>query len=582
MANGSDEGNERLGEMLVRENVISPDELQKAKRRSEREDSRLGYELTRLGIVDEEDLTSFLSKHHGVPSVDLGDIDVPQEVIDLVPAKIAERHQCVPVNRSGTTLVVAMADPSNIYAIDDLRFSTGYDIEVVVASETAIEDALKEYYDAGGMEGEEGVDYDYDSILGDMDIDDVDYVEEDEESVDVNDLADASEDAPVVRLVNMILIDAIEKGASDIHIEPYEKDFRVRFRIDGVLREVMHPPMKLKKALISRLKIMANLDIAERRLPQDGRIKLKMGRNQEMDFRVSVLPTMFGEKVVLRLLDKSALQLDMTKLGFEPDTLEVFRNAIHQPNGMCLVTGPTGSGKTTTLYSALSELNDETENLSTAEDPVEYNLEGINQCQIKEDIGLNFAAALRAFLRQDPDIIMVGEIRDFETAEISIKAALTGHMVMSTLHTNGAAATVSRLLNMGVEPFLVTAALNVVVAQRLARRICGDCKEPYDDFTEEEMEKMEVPDDKLGAQVYHGAGCESCDGTGYSGRVAFFEVLKVNDEFKDYVIQGYSSAELKAEAVRMGMTTLRQAGISKMLEGVTTPEEVVRNTAPDG
>ena len=582
MANGSDEGNERLGEMLVRENVISPDELQKAKRRSEREDSRLGYELTRLGIVDEDDLTSFLSKHHGVPSVDLGDIDVPQEVIDLIPEKIAERHQCVPVNRSGTTLVVAMADPSNIYAIDDLRFSTGYDIEVVVASETAIEDALKEYYDAGGEEGAEGVDYDYDSILGDMDIDDVDYVEDDEESVDVNDLADASEDAPVVRLVNMILIDAIEKGASDIHIEPYEKDFRVRFRIDGVLREVMHPPMKLKKALISRMKIMASLDIAERRLPQDGRIKLKMGRNQEMDFRVSVLPTMFGEKIVLRLLDKSALQLDMTKLGFESNTLETFRNAIHQPNGMCLVTGPTGSGKTTTLYSALSELNDETENLSTAEDPVEYNLEGINQCQIKEDIGLNFAAALRAFLRQDPDIIMVGEIRDFETAEISIKAALTGHMVMSTLHTNGAAATVSRLLNMGVEPFLVTAALNVVVAQRLARRICEDCKEPYDDFTEEEMRDMEVRDDNLAAQVYHGTGCESCDGTGYSGRVAFFEVLKVNDEFKDYVIQGYSSAELKAEAVRMGMTTLRQAGISKMLEGVTTPEEVVRNTAPDG
>ena len=581
MANGNDQGNERLGEMLVRENVISPDQLRKAKRRSQRDGNRLGYELTRLGFVDEEDLTSFLSKHHGVPSVDLNNIDVPQEVVDLIPAKIADRHQCVPVNRSGTTLVVAMADPSNIYAIDDLRFSTGYDIEVVVASETAIESALQQYYDVGGGDGGLDYNYDYDSILGDLDIDDVDYVDNDDDSVDVNDLATASEDAPVVRLVNMILIDAIEKGGPAIHDEPDEKDFRVRFRIDGDLREPMHPPLKLKKALVSRMKIMANLDIAERRLPQDGRIKLKMGRNREMDFRVSVLPTMFGEKVVLRLLDKSSLQLDMTKLGFEAKPLKTFKEAIHEPYGMCLVTGPTGSGKTTTLYSALSELNQISENVSTAEDPVEFNLEGINQCQIKESIGLNFASALRSFLRQDPDIIMVGEIRDFETAEISIKAALTGHMVLSTLHTNDAPSTVSRLLNMGVEPFLVTAALNVVVAQRLARRICEGCKEIDPDFTREEMRKMEVPEDQLDQAVYRGAGCNQCDDTGYSGRVAMFEVLDVNDEFKDYVIQGYSSAELKAEAVRMGMDTLRQAGIKKMLQGITTPEEVVRNTAPD-
>jgi type IV pilus assembly protein PilB len=583
MANGTDEGsNDKLGEMLVREQVISPDQLRKAKRKSDKEGNRLGYELTKLGYVDEGDLTSFLSEHHGVPSVDLNDLDIPTEVIDLVPEKLAKRHQCIPVNRSGSTLVVAMADPSNIYAIDDLRFSTGYDIEVVVATETAIENAIDRCYQASAAEVGESVEYDYDEILGDLDIDDVDYVEEDDDGVDVNDLAQASEDAPVVRLVNMILIEAIEKGASDIHIEPYEDDFRVRFRVDGVLQEMMHPPMKLKKALISRVKIMASLDIAERRLPQDGRIKLKLGPNREMDFRVSCLPTMFGEKIVLRLLDKSNLQLDMTKLGFEPAPLDAFQSAIHEPYGMCLVTGPTGSGKTTTLYSALSELNQISENVCTAEDPVEFNLEGINQAQMKEDIGFNFATALRSFLRQDPDIIMVGEVRDFETAEIAIKAALTGHMVLSTLHTNDAPSTVSRLLNMGIEPFLVTSALNVVVAQRLCRRICTECKEPYEDFSVEDRRKMEVPEQHLDEPVYHGVGCEACDDTGYSGRVAVFEVLDINDEFKNYIIQGYSSAELKQEAIRMGMSTLRQAGIKKMIEGVTSPEEVVRNTAPDG
>jgi type IV pilus assembly protein PilB len=580
MANNDGHSGDQFGELLVREQAITPEQLQKAKQKSDREGNRLGYELTKMGYLEEDDLTSFLSEHHGVPSVDLSTVDISPEVIDLIPAKIAERHQCIPINRSGSNLVVAMADPSNIYAIDDLRFSTGYDIEVVVASETQIEAALEEHYH-GGQSNDLRSNYDYDEIMGDLDVDDVDYVEEDDDAVDVNDLAQASEDAPVVRLVNMILIDAIDKGTSDIHIEPYEKDFRVRFRIDGVLREVMHPPKKLQSAIISRLKIMANLDIAERRLPQDGRIKLKLGNDREMDFRVSVLPTMFGEKVVLRLLDKSNLQLDMTKLGFEPKPLETFKNAIHQPYGMCLVTGPTGSGKTTTLYSALSELNTVSENISTAEDPVEFNLEGINQCQMKESIGLNFATALRSFLRQDPDIIMVGEVRDFETAEISIKAALTGHMVLSTLHTNDAPSTVSRLLNMGVEPFLVTAALNVVVAQRLGRRICEECKEPYD-VGEKKLREMEVPESKLGQTVYHGAGCSACEGTGYSGRVAFFEVLKINDEFKNYVIQGYSSAELKAEAIRMGMTTLRQAGINKMFDGVTSPEEVVRNTAPDG
>ncbi|TXD38179.1 type IV-A pilus assembly ATPase PilB [Lujinxingia vulgaris] len=565
---------ERIGELLVRENLVSPAQLKQAQDRSKRDGSRLGYELTRLGFVEEGELTSFLSRHFGVPSVSLADIEVPENIIQLIRKEVAVRHQCLPINRSGATLVVAMADPSNIYAIDDLKFMTGYNIEVVVASESAIEQAIYRYYG-----GEESAGVDYDAILGELDLDDVDYVDE-EDQADVNDLARASEDAPVIRLVNHILVDAIKRGASDIHIEPYEKEFRVRFRVDGVLQEVMRPPLKLKNAITSRLKIMSNLDIAERRLPQDGRIKLKMGRNKEMDFRVSVLPTLFGEKVVMRLLDQSNLQLDMTKLGFDEKALKVFLDSIHRPYGMCLVTGPTGSGKTTTLYSALSDLNKVSENISTAEDPVEFNLAGINQCQMHESIGLNFAAALRSFLRQDPDIIMVGEIRDFETAEIAIKAALTGHMVLSTLHTNDAPSTISRLLNMGIEPFLVTASLNVVVAQRLARRICSDCKEVYN-VPRETLVEMEVPEEWLDRPVYHGAGCSSCGDTGYRGRVALYEVLGMNDAIKDYILQGYSTAELKAEAIRLGMNTLRRAGIIKMFEGVTTPEEVVRNSAPD-
>jgi type IV pilus assembly protein PilB len=572
----SNDSTHRLGELLLREKVISPIQLRQAQQRSKREGSRLGYELTRLGYVEEGELTSFLSRHYGVPSVKLSDISIPENIIELIPREVCERHQCLPVNRSGATLVIAMADPSNIYAIDDLKFMTGYNIEVVVASESSIENAITSYY---GVQG--GIDYDYDEILGDLDIDDVDFVEGDDGAVDVNDLANASEDAPVIRLVNLILVDAIKRGASDIHVEPYEKDFRVRFRVDGVLEEVMRPPIKLKNAIISRLKIMANLDIAERRLPQDGRIKLRMGRNREMDFRVSVLPTLFGEKTVLRLLDQSNLQLDMTKLGFEPEPLKWFLDAIHQPYGMCLVTGPTGSGKTTTLYSALSDLNKSSENISTAEDPVEFNLQGINQCQMQESIGLNFAAALRSFLRQDPDIVMVGEIRDFETAEISIKAALTGHMVLSTLHTNDAPSTINRLLNMGIEPFLVTSAINIIVAQRLARRICPDCKEVHE-YPRQTLIDMQVPEEWLDRPLYQGRGCQTCGDSGYKGRVALYEILRCNDELKEYILQGYSTAELKAEAVRMGMDTLRMAGLKKMYEGVTTPEEVVRNTAPDG
>jgi type IV pilus assembly protein PilB len=565
---------DRLGELLVREKLISPQQLKSAQDRSRAEGSRLGYEIARMGLVNEQDLTKFLSKQYGVPSINLKEIQIPDAVINLIPREVAERHQCMPVNRSGATLVVAMADPSNIYAIDDLKFMTGYNIERVVASETAIAESIIQYYGAA-----DNLDYNFDDILGDMDLDDVDYVEDDD-NADVNDLAKASEDAPVIRLVNVILVDAIKRGASDIHVEPYEKSFRVRFRVDGVLEEVMRPPMKLRNAIISRIKIMANLDIAERRLPQDGRIKLRMGRNREMDFRVSCLPTLFGEKIVLRLLDKSNLELDMTKLGFDQKPLDDFLNAIHKPYGMVLVTGPTGSGKTTTLYSALADLNKITENISTAEDPVEFNLAGINQVQMHESIGLNFAAALRSFLRQDPDIIMVGEIRDFETAEISIKAALTGHLVLSTLHTNDAPSTVSRLLNMGIEPFLVTASLNLILAQRLARRVCTDCKTNYS-VAQQVLVDLQVKPDQLDLPIYKGGGCTRCGDSGYKGRVALYEVMPCGEELKEFILQGYSTAELKRAAIDIGMSSLRMAGIKKMFEGVTTPEEVTRVTAPD-
>ena len=565
---------ERLGELLVREKMISPAQLKRAQDRSKAEGSRLGYEITRLGYLDETDLTKFLSKHYGVPSINLAEIEIPANIIALIPREVAERHQCIPVNRSGSTLVMAMADPSNIYAIDDLKFMTGFNIEVVVASEGAIGEATIKYYGEADR-----LDYDYDAILGDLDLEDVDYVE-DEGAMDINDLTRGAEDAPVIRLVNLILVDAIKRGASDIHIEPYEKTFRVRFRVDGVLEEVMRPPLKLKNALTSRVKIMSSMDIAERRLPQDGRIKLRMGRNREMDFRVSCLPTLYGEKIVLRLLDKENLELDMTKLGFDPAPLADFKSAIHRPYGIVLVTGPTGSGKTTTLYSALAELNTISENISTAEDPVEFNLNGINQVQMHESIGLNFSAALRSFLRQDPDIIMVGEIRDFETAEIAIKAALTGHLVLSTLHTNDAPSTISRLLNMGIEPFLVTASLNLVLAQRLARRICSDCKTEYD-VPKQSLIDMQVPEEMMERPIYHGAGCNRCNSTGYRGRIAFYEVMPATEPLKEYVLQGYSTAELKQEAIRLGMDSLRMAGIKKMFEGTTTPEEVVRTTAPD-
>jgi type IV pilus assembly protein PilB len=563
----------RLGELLVRENLISVQQLRKAQEEQQKTGARIGTALIKTGAIEESKLTDFLSKQYGVPAINLKEFDIDPEIIKLVPKDVATKHLVLPVNRAGSSLIVAMCDPSNIYAVDDLKFLTGYNIEPVVASEPAIREAIERYYAEKGPTLEE--------IVSDMDADDVELAE-DAGVENIEEAAKAADDAPVVKLVNLILKDAIAKRASDIHVEPYEKDFRVRFRIDGVLYEVMKPPMKLRNAIISRLKIMAQLDISERRLPQDGRIKIKMGGGKEMDFRVSVCPTLFGEKVVLRLLDKSNLQLDMTKLGFEPEPLKWFKDAIDRPYGMVLVTGPTGSGKTTTLYSALSALNDPTVNVSTAEDPVEFNFAGINQVQMHDDIGLNFAAALRSFLRQDPDIIMIGEIRDFETAEIGVKAALTGHLVLSTLHTNDAPGTVSRLLNMGIEPFMVTASLNLILAQRLARRLCPACKRPAARVDEQALIDAGIPPDKIGTfTLYEKGGCRECNDRGYRGRVAVYEVMPFWDGLKELVINGASAAELKQEAIRLGMKTLRMAALAKVMAGETTIEEAVSNTAPD-
>jgi type IV pilus assembly protein PilB len=561
---------QKLGNFLVREGLITPEQLENALQEQKANGGMLGSNLVKMGYIEEAELMEFLSKQFGVPSTDPSKLDVDPEVIEMIPGNIVNKYRIVPISLEGQTLTIAMVDPSNIFIIDDIKFLTRKNIRVTVATESSIKSAMDRFYDAGAA---------LEDVMQEFDEDGVDVVEG-AEDLDLGELEEAAEQAPVVKLVNLILVDAIKKVASDIHVEPYEKSFRVRYRIDGVLYEVMKPPMKLRNALISRLKIMSRLDIAERRLPQDGRIKLKT-KGKEMDFRVSVLPTLFGEKVVLRLLDKSNLQLDMTKLGFEKKQLANFQDAIHKPFGMVLVTGPTGSGKTTTLYSALSELNKTTENISTAEDPVEFNLGGINQVQIHESIGLSFAACLRSFLRQDPDIIMVGEIRDFETAEIAIKAALTGHMVLSTLHTNDAPSTVNRMLNMGVEPFLVSSAVNLILAQRLARRVCLDCKEEIA-IPKETLLDLGVPDEEVGSfKCYHGIGCPTCSQTGYKGRIALYEVMPMYEEIKELVLVGASSTEIKREAMRLGMLTLRQSGINKLKEGITTVEEVVRCSVKD-
>ena len=575
----------RPGALLVRSGNALSTQVRKAEEAQQKTGGRIGKHLATVGALDEEQMKDWLSKQYSVPAVNLDDFELEPDVLSLIPRDLVQKHMAIPMSRVSNSLIVAMVDPSNIYAIDDLKFITGYGVDVVVTSESSFQRAFVKYYGAeppkkAKKEEKHLPTIDVDSLMAELNEGQIDVVDTDTADDSAFSLERSAEDAPIVRLVNLILLDAIKKGASDIHVEIYEKEMRVRNRIDGVLYEMMKPPFHHRNAIVSRLKIMSNLDIAERRLPQDGRIKLRIGKNQEMDFRVSVLPTLFGEKVVLRLLDKSNLQLDMTKLGFQEKQLNDFMEAIGRPYGMVLVTGPTGSGKTTTLYSALSSLNQPGVNVSTAEDPVEFNLHGINQVQQHDDIGLNFAATLRSFLRQDPDIIMVGEIRDFETAEIAVKAALTGHLVLSTLHTNDAPATVNRLLNMGIEPFLVTSATNLIVAQRLGRKICVKCKEPID-VPKQSLLDLGLREDELGFTVYKGAGCEVCNGTGYKGRIAFYEVMPMYDTLKDMILNGATNIELKATAIRAGMMTLRMSALSRLKEGITTIEEVLRNTAPD-
>ena len=561
----------RLGELLVRNKLIDEQQLVKALEEQKASGGRLGASLVKLGYLKEEDLAAFLSRQYGVPSINLSEFEIDESVIKLVPSEVVQKYQLIPINRAGSTLIVAMADPSNIFAIDDIKFMTGYNVEVVVSAENTIKSAIDKYYDQSAS---------FDDVMGDLDDIDLEVIDDDDE-IDTSELEKASEDAPVVKLVNLILTDAIKKGASDIHVEPYEKSFRVRYRIDGVLHEVMKPPLKLKNALTSRIKIMSEMDISERRLPQDGRIKIKLPGGKDMDYRVSCLPTLFGEKIVLRLLDKSNLQLDMTKLGYEEQSLKWFKEQIHKPFGMVLVTGPTGSGKTVSLYSALSELNTPSENISTAEDPVEFNFAGINQCQMHEEIGLNFATALRSFLRQDPDIIMIGEIRDFETAEIGVKAALTGHLVLSTLHTNDCPSTVNRLLNMGIEPFLVASAVNLITGQRLGRRLCKECQVP-EDIPKETLLQAGVTEDKIDTfQSYKGEGCAKCNDTGYKGRVGFYQVMPMFEELRELILAGANTAELKRESMRLGVKTMRQAALTKMDERITSFEETLRCTIAD-
>ncbi len=563
--------NKRLGEMLVSAGQISEAQLRQALQEQKMSGGRLGSTLVKLGYISEDDLINFLCVQFGVPAVNLRDFKIDEQVVTLIPNDLIDKYMIIPINRVGSTLIVATCDPTNISAIDDIKFITGYNVEIVVASETLIKETIEKLFDSSSI---------LEDVMSTFDDSELELIQE-EEDLSISELKKETEDAPVIRLVNHILVDAIHKGASDIHLEPYEKMFRVRYRIDGVLYEVMKPPMKLKNAITSRVKIMSELDIAERRLPQDGRIKMKISKGKTMDFRVSVLPTLFGEKIVLRLLDQSNLQLDMTKLGFEELPLEHVKKAIYQPFGMVLVTGPTGSGKTTTLYSALSELNKTSDNIMTAEDPVEFNLEGVNQVQIREKINLTFAAALRSFLRQDPDIILVGEMRDLETAEISIKAALTGHMVLSTLHTNDAPSTITRLIDMGVEPFLIVSSLNLILAQRLARKICPNCRKPADIPVKALIQSGMPEEVATEATCYMGEGCNDCNNTGYKGRIALYEVMPITDELRAAVINGANTIELKDIAIRNGMKTLRQSGLSKVLEGITSFKEVLRVTAKD-
>ena len=569
---------QRLGDLLVKEKIITPEQLEQATKAQKEQNSRLGSALVKLGFLTDEDVTNFLSRQYGVPAINLSYFEIDPAVVKLIPFETAKRYQILPLSRVGASLTIAMVDPTNVFAMDDIKFMTGFNIEPVVASESSILAGIDKSYGAT-KEKEEDLETVMQS-MSEMNESDVE-VQAEEAQMELSQLEKAADEAPVVKLVNLILTDAVKRGASDIHIEPYEKEFRVRFRIDGVLQAIMSPPLKLKDAITSRLKIMAKLDISEKRLPQDGRIMLKMnigGRKKQLDFRVSTLPTLWGEKIVLRLLDKENLRLDMTKLGFEPESLVKFEKAILKPYGMVLVTGPTGSGKTNTLYSSISRLNQPDTNIMTAEDPVEFQLGGVNQVQMKEQIGLNFAAALRSFLRQDPNIILVGEIRDFETAEIAIKAALTGHLVLSTLHTNGAPETITRLMNMGIEPFLVATSVHLICAQRLIRRICKECTEVVEVPVQALIEEGFTPEEAKTVKIQKGKGCGVCNNTGYKGRVGLYEVMEVDDEIRELVLVGASAVELKKKAIERGMITLRRSGLIKVAAGMTTLEEVARET----
>ena len=561
----------RIAELLIRGGIVSRDQLSQVQEKERDSGASVIRELVRLGFTTEDTLTGFLAKQFNIEKVDLNPSEIEDSVFSLVAPQLIQKHQLIPVKLLGSTLTVAMADPTDLVAINEVKFLTGYGVRVVLSSPSVIKKVLEHRF--GGVS--------YDEVLKKFGDGEMEVIHETDD-VNLQELQQATMEAPVVTLVNAILSDAAKRRASDIHIEPYEKIFRVRFRVDGVLQEIMTPPLRLKNPLVSRLKVMAGLDIAERRLTQDGRIKLKMGVGGELDIRVSVLPTLFGEKVVMRLLDKSNLQLDMSKLGFDSQTLKDFLEAIHKPYGMILITGPTGSGKSTTLYSALSELNKPDVNISTAEDPVEYNLVGINQLQVREQIGLTFAAALRSFLRQDPDIIMVGEVRDLETAQIAVKAALTGHLVLSTLHTNDAPSTVDRLINMGVETSLLISSINLIAAQRLVRRICEKCKEPVE-ISPEILINLGIDSTEVGAgfSTFHGRGCGSCNGTGYRGRLAIYEVMVMHEGLKELILRSASVIELKREAVKMGMSTLRMSALQKVREGLTTIEETVRVTDTD-
>jgi len=567
----------RLGEILLKESLITQDQLDKALEFQRSNGGKLGSCLTRMGFITDDDITGVLSRQYGVPSINLKYYEIDPNVIKLIPQDTALRYQVVPLSRVGSVLTIAMTDPTNVFAMDDIKFMTGFNVEPVVASESAIGEAIGRFYGGGAASHEELSNLMKDLVDEDQELE----LAAEEQELDAASLEKAAEEAPIIKLVNLILTDSVKRGASDIHVEPYETEMRVRFRVDGVLQTVMNPPMKLRDAITSRMKIMAKLDIAEKRLPQDGRIMIKYkadGKKKELDFRVSTVPTLYGEKIVLRLLDKENLRLDMTKLGFEPESLKKFERNILKPYGMVLVTGPTGSGKTNTLYSSVARLNQVDTNIMTAEDPVEFQLSGINQVQMKEQIGLNFAAALRAFLRQDPNIILVGEIRDFETAEIGVKAALTGHLVLSTLHTNDAPSTISRLMNMGIEPFLVATSVNLICAQRLVRRICVNCKEELEVPEQALIDAGYTPEEVKTTKIYHGKGCPTCNKGGYKGRTGLYEVMEINDELRELILVGASALELKKKAIEQGMITLRRSGLIKVALGQTTMEEVLRET----